>query len=292
MGTSGDRFSISPVTISQCSFEAAFRVAGDAGFQGIGMRYNQLEAFLEHGGDVKHVRSLARRHGLELTEMAFLAEWQFHGGVPIICVRQRTGVPAEAPEAARERLRVFLERCEQLECPNVTAVPAIGQAGCIAHAAADFAALCDAARPYGGRMCLEFMGPAVQVRDVRTGWELVELANRPNGGLLIDTFLFHQGESSLDDIDVVPAEKVFSVHVADAKPKPKAELNMLEDRLFPGEGAVGMVSLIARLLRHGYAGWWTVELFNPNYAKADPLAVAKKARETTEAVVRHARRAG
>ena len=282
-----DRLSLSPVTISQCPFEVAFRVAAEAGFEGIGVRYNQLEEFLERGHGVKDVIGLARQHDLQLTEMAFLAEWQFHAGLPVICRRQRSGGADEEAGRLRERLRLFLERCAELECLNATAVPAIREAGPLEQAAEDFATLCDLARPYGVRMCLEFMGPAVQVRDLSTGWRIVATANRPNGGLLIDTFLFHQGGSRVEDLDAIPIDKIFSVQLADAKPLPRAKLNMLEDRVFPGEGVAGVGQVVSALSRRGYTGWWTVELFNPAYAEADSVWVARKARATASALLKH-----
>ena len=42
--------------------------------------------------------------------------------------------------------------------------------------------------------------------------------------------------ASLADLEAVPMQSVFNVQLADAKPLPLAELNMLEDRLFPGAG--------------------------------------------------------
>lgn len=275
---------LSPVTISQCPFPEAFEVAAKAGFQGIGLRYDRFEEYLGSGGRVEDVKRLAADNGLRFTEAGFLAEWQFHRGVPLVCQRTRSGAPEEAEGPALARLERFLETCVALDCDNITAAPTLSETGSLETAAEDFGQLCDRAHPHGLRVCLEFMGSAPQIRDVATAFEIVERANRPNGGLLIDTFLFHEGDSTMADLARVPVERIFNVQLADAKSKPRAELNMLEDRVFPGEGVAPVREVVATLAAAGYQGPWTVELFNPEYRTADPQAIARKAFASAEAL--------
>ncbi len=161
------------------------------------------------------------------------------------------GTAEEAVAVLQRELRVFFERCGELECTNVTAVPALYQTGSLERAAAEFAALCDLALPHGLRLCLEFMGVAPQFKDLSSALPLIAMANRQNGGLLIDTFLFHQGGSTLTDLETVPMQSVFNVQLADAKPLPCSELNMLEDRLYPGTGSAPIQEIVSALTRRG-----------------------------------------
>jgi 2-keto-myo-inositol isomerase len=271
------KLSLSPVTIAQCSFEQAFEQTARAGFTGIGLRYDRFERYLQEGGSVAQVRRWLRHFGLRINEAAFLAEWQFHGGLPLVSRRQRNGGVAERAVPLLKRLHTFLAHCEQFECANVTAVPALRESGDLDIAAQEFAKLCDLARPYGVRLCLEFMGTAPQIGNLRNAEQLIARAGRSNGGLLIDTFLFHQGGSQPADIAGVPIEHVFNVQLADAKPKPREELNMLEDRVFPGEGVAPVQQIVDALIERGYNGWWTVELFNPDYAAAPAESIAASA---------------
>jgi sugar phosphate isomerase/epimerase len=279
------KFALSPVTIPQCSFEEAFERTSEAGFTGIGLRYDKFQGYLQRGGSVAGAKDLLRRFGLTFAEAAFVAEWQFFGGVPLVSRRQRSGGPEEAPELLLEQAHSFFQVCEQLECENVTAVPALRETGNPEVAAEDFGRLCDLARPYGLRLCLEFMGSAPQYRDLHSANRLVAQANRDNGGIVLDTFLFHQGGSSLADLDTVPIERVHNVQLADAKPKPTEQLNMLEDRLYPGEGVAPVQQIVNVLAARGYNGWWTVELFNLDYAAADPRAVAARAFSSAKSIV-------
>lgn len=284
--TSNRRLGLSPVTLAQCSFEQAFAMTARAGFNGIGLRYDRFERYLAQGGSVDEVKSWLSAYGLQFAEAAFLAEWQYHGGLPLVSRRQRSGGDDETPARLRERLHAFLAHCEQFECANVTAVPALRESGDLDVAAEEFAALCDIARPYGVRLCLEFMGTAPQISTLASGTDLVRRAGRANGGLLIDTFLFHQGHSQLADLASVPLESIFNVQLADALDKPREQLDMLADRVYPGTGAAPVQQIVDALVARGYDGWWTVELFNPAYAKDDPLTVAMHAAKSATALFR------
>jgi len=282
------RLALSPVAIPGCGFEESFRVTAEAGFGAIGLRYDRMEEYLAQGHSIGDVKRLARSSGLAFAEAAFLAEWQFHNGLPLICKRSRAGGEDETDVELRRRLTRFFEHCEELECANVTAVPALWETGDLAVAAEEFGALCDQARPYGVRLCLEFMGIAPQVATLEAAQGVAAAAARGNGGVLIDTFLFHQGASTLAQAESVPMEMVFNVQLADAKPFPPEQLNMLEDRLYPGTGSAPVSQLVSILSRRGYRGWWTVELFNPEYSAADPNVTAKAAYVSTMSVLNEA----
>jgi sugar phosphate isomerase/epimerase len=276
---------MSPVSVSQCSFEEAFEVTATAGFSGIGLRYDRLRSYLAEGKTIGDVKRLAARYGLKFAEAAFLAEWQYHGGTPVISKRQRVGDDSENRDRLMSELNVFLQRCEELGCSNVTTVPALRETGDLDVAAEEFAALCDIAAPYGVRLCLEFMGSATQIRDLKSASNLVTKAGRHNGGVVIDTFLFYQGGSALSDLNEIPIDRVFNVQLAGAKRKPLSELNMLEDRLFPDEGAAPVADIVSILTSRGYDGWWTVELFNPEFARLDPSFVASRALSAAKSVL-------
>lgn len=278
------RLSFSPVAIPQCSFEDACRITAEAGFRGIALRYNLFVDFLARGNTVADARNLMRRYGLTFNEGGFLAEWQFHGGLPLVCGRKRNGGAGEANDVLLRQLQTFFEHCIELECSNITAATALWDSGDLSVAGADFAQLCDYADPYGARIGLEFMGHAPQVRDIKTAHEIVSIANRPNGGIVVDTFFIHQGGSTLADIAAVPIDRIFNVQLADAKPLPVDQLNMLEDRLFPGEGAANVRDVVVLLRNRGYSGWWTVELFNPDYRRMPAENVAKQAYRTASAL--------
>jgi sugar phosphate isomerase/epimerase len=291
MSTFADRIGLSPVAIPRCGFEEAFETAAEAGFKGISLRYDRVEAYLAEGHTLEDVHALLRRFGLRFAEAGFLAEWMFRGGMPLVCGRKRQGGPEETNSRLLRRLHTFFRTCAEFECFEVTAAPALHETGPLDQAAEDLGALCDVARPYGVRICLEFFGKAPQVSDIASAQHLIAATGRDNAGILVDTFFFHEGGSRIADLDAVPIERIFNVQLADAAPKPLQALDMLADRVYPGEGAAPVAEVAAALIRRGYSGFWTVELFNPEYFSQSPREVARQAYATAAATLEKATRA-
>ena len=74
--------------------------------------------------------------------------------------------------------------------------------------------------------------------------------------------------------------------VVPAKPA-KAELGD-EHRVFPGDGILPLEQCLKDLLAIDYRGCVSLELYNPEYWKRDPLEVAKEGREKSLAVIEKA----
>ncbi|MGE0306290.1 MAG: sugar phosphate isomerase/epimerase family protein, partial [Acidimicrobiia bacterium] len=85
-------------------------------------------------------------------------------------------------------VETVLEMCNEIGAPSVSPIAASHTAepeSLTEH----FARLCDMAAEVGVRCHLEFM-PMSAVGDLRTAWDIVRAADRPNGGLMFDTWHF------------------------------------------------------------------------------------------------------
>ena len=83
-------------------------------------------------------------------------------------------------------------------------------------------------------------------------------------GLVLDTFHFYAGGSSIGAIRDVAPEKIFILHMNDAEKLPKAELQDAH-RLFPGEGVIPLGEIVAGLKNIHYDGPVSLEMFRPAY---------------------------
>jgi 2-keto-myo-inositol isomerase len=112
--------------------------------------------------------------------------------------------------------------------------------------------------------------------------EIVEQVGQPCVGLVIDSFHFYAGRSTIESIDELDSERLFIFHINDAENLPR---ELLEDRhrVFPGLGILPLAEIVAALRRIGYDRVTSVEIFRPEYWERDPLEVA---RESYDAVVR------
>jgi sugar phosphate isomerase/epimerase len=86
-----------------------------------------------------------------------------------------------------------------------------------------FGVLCDRAAEKGLLVALEFI-PHSGIRDMVVAWEIVKGANRPNGGLIFDTWHFQRGGTSHEAITTVPPEKWFTLQLSDAERVPWPEV--------------------------------------------------------------------
>ncbi len=99
--------------------------------------------------------------------------------------------------------------------------------------------------------------------------------NRENIGLVLDTFHFYAGGSSVGAIRDVDPEKIFILHMNDAEKLPKAELQDAH-RLFPGEGVIPLAEIVSGLKNIHYDGPVSLEMFRPAYWFRPPEEVAQK----------------
>jgi 2-keto-myo-inositol isomerase len=280
-----ERLSLSPVTIGSTDFVQSCEIAAGAGFTGIAIRYDQLERFLQNRRSTRDAVRILNRLGLTPTEMGFLAEWQFYGGVPLVSKRTRSGEVATERELL-ERLQIFCERCVALGVRHVTAAATHDVAGTIGAAAQDFARLAAVGAEYGLEMSFEFFGNAKCISTLRDAVAMVSAAGADNGGIVLDTFFFYQGGSRLEDIRALAQGGVplHTVQLADSIIGEPATLDILFDRRLPGTGIVPLRDIVEAVESTGYHGWYTVEVFHAPTAPPDAAMLARLAKSTASSL--------
>lgn len=120
----------------------------------------------------------------------------------------------------------------------------------LAPLAERFGVLADLAARYGMSAVMEFF-PWTVVANLKTAWQVMQAANRPNTGILVDTLHFDRSGADVTELDAVPPRYFPFVHVCDAPAgKPATTEAMLHtaraERLPPGDGGID----IAGVLRH------------------------------------------
>jgi sugar phosphate isomerase/epimerase len=114
-----------------------------------------------------------------------------------------------------------------------------------------FAALADLAGRYKLSVLLEFF-PWTVVRNLREANNLLDIADRTNTGILVDTLHFSRSESRLDDIAAIAPDRFPMVHVCDATAGRSFTTEQLlhtarAERLPPGEGDIDIRGILGRL---------------------------------------------
>jgi 2-keto-myo-inositol isomerase len=141
--------------------------------------------------------------------------------------------------------------------------------------------LADIAAKHDVSLAFEFLGQEdCSVQTLELCNEIVELTNRPNVGLVIDTFHFYAGGSTFESIEKVEPGNICIFHINDAENLPAEKLTDAH-RLYPGEGILPIREIKRGLDKIGYDRVVSIEIFRPEYWEQDPFEVAVKAREAT-----------
>jgi sugar phosphate isomerase/epimerase len=139
-----------------------------------------------------------------------------------------------------------------------------------------FAAICDMAKPLGLTVNFEFPSFS-RIGNLMQAADIVDTANRYNGGILIDMLYMHFGRIKPEELDSLPPQWFRFVHLCDAPaaiPATKeGQIHIARGgRLYPGEGAIDIAGILNRLPPVPIS----IEL--PNTARARELGFEEHAR--------------
>lgn len=249
------KLALNLVTLYPASLERKLHAAGSAGFRAVGLLLSDFASGRESGLVELQLSQLA------VAEIVGITDW------------------ASADRATRAvAIRKAEEAFELAATVRAEVVVAEAPTGPLdgVMLADRFAELCRAAQSYGRRVGLEFIGSAEQVRDVASAWQVVENAGMANGGIVVDTFHFYKGGSSVEMMEPIPRGSVFLVQIADCMEMPRHELRN-QHRVYPGMGAIPFEPLLAALYDKSYDGYYSLELHNEDYWLEDPMIVAQDA---------------
>lgn len=188
-----------------------------------------------------------------------------------------------------ERIKAECEElcrvASEIDCPFIVVVPGKLPATEVSRNAVIDESICvlnelgGIAEKYSVSLAFEFLGQTdCSVQTLGLADEIVKRVDRSNIGLVLDSFHFYVGNSTLESIDALDAEKLFIFHINDSEDRPKEELND-SHRLLPGLGILPLKEIKAAFDRIGYDRIASVEIFRPEYWERDPFELAKDAHE-------------
>ncbi|MDQ0771398.1 4-hydroxyphenylpyruvate dioxygenase [Pseudarthrobacter defluvii] len=153
-----------------------------------------------------------------------------------------------------------------LVCSNV-ATATIDDDGVRAEQLAQLANL---AGDHGVKVAYEALAWGKYVNDYEHAYRLVEMVDHPNLGTCLDSFHILSRDWETSHIEAFNPEKIFFVQVADA---PKLSMDVLSwsrhYRVFPGEGQFELAKFMGHVVRAGYTGPVSLEVFNDVFRQSD-----------------------
>src|SRR3954454_6929108 len=172
------------------------------------------------------------------------------------------------------------EAMAMAEALEVVSITVIGQATSdlsLVEVAGSFGAVCDRAAGFGAQVHLEFI-PMTAIPDLASAWTIVQGADRPNGGILFDTWHFFRGNPDFAVLEQVPGERIFAVQVDDAAAEVRGSMREdTQNRLLPGDGDFYLPRAVRALDRIGALRWVGPEVISPVLEAMPPVEAARVA---------------
>jgi len=135
-------------------------------------------------------------------------------------------------------------------------------------------------------LAFEFLGQTdCSVQTLELADEIVVKVNRRNIGLVIDSFHFHAGGSTIRMIEALDPKRLFIFHINDAEDLPRQKLTDA-NRVLPGLGILPLQEIIAAFRKIGFDANASVEIFRPEYWERDPFELARDAKAAVEEVLK------
>jgi 4-hydroxyphenylpyruvate dioxygenase len=259
------RTSIATVCLSG-TLEQKLHACAEAGFDGVEIFEPDLVA---SPASPEEIRALAERLGLSLDLYQ-----------PF---RDAEGVDEDLFTAILHRARAKFRLMQRLGIDTMLVCSNVGTATADDDevSASQLRRLGDTAADHGVRLAYEALAWGRYVDDYRRAWRIAELADHDAVGVCLDSFHILSRRHDPAAIEEIPGHKIFFLQLADA---PALTMDVLSwsrhYRLFPGEGAFDLAAFVGHVLRAGYTGPLSLEIFNDTFRQTDVLRTAQQAKRS------------
>ncbi len=266
-------FNTSTIRGQELGIVREVEIAAQAGYKGFEPWMGTLEKYVQGGGSLKDLGKKIADLGLSVESAIGFANWI----VDDDAARQK------GLEHAKRDMDVLV----QIGGKRIAAPPA----GATNAALTDltkigerYHALCEVGRQAGIIPQLEVWGFSKTLSKLAETMFAAVSSGHPDACVLPDIYHLHKGRSAFDSMKLVGGQGVHVFHVNDYPATPDRATITDADRVYLGDGIAPSKMILQTLYRNGFRGMLSLELFNREYWKQDPLVVAKtgleKIRET------------
>ena len=270
------RYGLNTSTISgqKLSLVKELEIAAKTGYDGVEPWLREIEAHERAGGSLADLRKTIADLGLVILDAIGFAEWAVDDDA-----RRAQGV---------EQMKRDMEKVRAIGGTRIAAPPsgATEQSDLDLRKVAErYRVILDAGRDIGVIPQVEVWGFSKSISTLGEAARVAIGANHADACILADVYHLYRGGSGFDGIKLLNARALRVLHMNDypADP-PRAEITDAH-RVFPGDGVAPLKAILGDLRAIGFAGYLSLELFNKDYWKRDPEAVAREGLSRMKAAV-------
>src|SRR4051812_10377751 len=243
-------------------FRTRVAASAAAGFTEIGLRPDDYRRARAAGHSDAELARILDEGGVQVAELSVL--------------RGFSGAEASQREEA-----VLMQMADAFGGTYMMAIDEVTES--VERTAEHFAGLCDRVAARGLQVALEFL-PWTTIPDAATAWDVVRLADRPNGGVIVDSWHHFRGARDEAQLLAIPPERMVALQLDDADAEPVGTLleDTLHRRRLPGEGTFPLVDFVSLLEDHGaYGAPISIEILSDELHALPAEEAAQRAMDAT-----------
>ena len=271
-------FPIPPISLNtstirgqKLSVPDQINVAADAGYDGIEPWIRDLRIHVERGGRISDLKRQLDDRGLAVSGAIGFAKW---------IVSDPDERKKGLEEARRDMDLVRQLGGDQIAAPpigahNGGAVTKNGKLD-LDTIASRYRELIDIGVEVGVTPLLELWGFSPTLSRLSELAYVATQSGHQSAAVLPDFYHIYKGNNEMAGLGMIEASRMPLFHINDYPAEPSIDVIADKDRVFPGDGVCPLTDTIAMLLRNGFRGTFSLELFNPTYWQRPAEEVAKE----------------
>jgi sugar phosphate isomerase/epimerase len=245
-------------------------VAAEAGYDGIEPWIEEIE---RADGGPEAVARRVRDAGLIVEGAIGFAEW-----IADDPERRRKGVE----RMKRDMEVVARAGGKRIAAPPAEATDVTGMP--VAAMAERYRAILEVGAQVGVTPLLEIWGFSRTLGRLSEAMAVAAEADHPQACLLADVYHLYKGGSGFAGLRLLNGRAMPVFHMNDFPPVPARDAIRDADRVFPGDGVAPIKAICSDLRDSGFAGAFSLELFNAEYWKRPAREIAREGLAKMKAV--------
>ncbi len=258
-------------------FDKEIEIAAKAGYQAIEPWVHKIHKYAGAGGNLKDLRKRIADRGLSVESAISFFRW----------------IIDDDTERAKgfEQAKRDMDILAQIGGKRIAAPPAgaTREPGLdLMKAAERYRALLELGDKIGVVPQIELWGSSKNLHRLGQCMFVVIESGHPKACFLPDVYHIYRGGSDFTGLKQLSAHAIQVFHLNDYPADPPRDRIGDRDRVMPGDGIAPITQILRNLCAAGCHPVLSLELFNPNYWKQDPLTVAKTGMAKMKAAVNKA----
>jgi 2-keto-myo-inositol isomerase len=270
-------FNTSTIRGQNLALDKEVEITAKAGYSAIEPWVHKIHEYAEAGRNLKDLRKRIADLGLTVESAISFFQW-------IIDDDERR---AKGFEQAKRDMEILA----QIGGKRIAAPPAgaTREPGLdLMKAAERYRQLLELGDKIGVVPQIELWGPSKNLHRLGQCMFVVIESGHPKACFMPDVYHIYKGGSDFTGLKQLSAHAVQVLHMNDYPADPPRDRISDRDRVMPGDGIAPLTQILRDLCAAGSRPMLSLELFNPDYWKQDPLEVAKIGMKKMKAAVNKA----